>query len=101
LAMRPGIMDVPEEEQKLLEAIRSGAASQDQIKEYEQLHEARSNRLFENGPEAFFSMSELQVAMPQKARIAPSQLCEECREPVMQTKLQEINGRKLCRSCRE
>ncbi len=100
VSMKPGILAVPEEERLLMEKVRAGSASPAEIKEYEKLHEGRSKRLFESGPEAFFSISELQADMPAKARMAPSQLCETCGEPVMQTKLQVVDGRKLCRSCR-
>lgn len=99
LSMKPGVMDIPEDEQNLLNKIRSQSASPDDIKAYEQLHENRSKSLFEKGAGAFFSMEELQIAMPQKARMAPSQPCENCREPVMETKLEDIGGKKLCRSC--
>ena len=99
LSMKPGVMDVPAHEQNLLTKIRSQNASPEEIKEYEKLHENRSMRLFEKGARAFFSMEELQIAMPKTARIAPSQPCENCGEPVMETKLQDIGGKKLCRSC--
>lgn len=99
LSMKPGIMDVPEDERMLMEHIRAGSASPAEIKEYEKLHERRSNSLFERGPGAFFSITELAVDMPAKARMAPSQVCETCGEPVMVTKLQIIDGRNVCRSC--
>jgi formylmethanofuran dehydrogenase subunit E len=99
LSMKPGIMDVPEDEHILLNKIRAQSASPDEIREYEQLHENRSRNLFNRGPSAFFSMEELNVDMPKKARIAPSQLCDTCKEPVMETKLQDIGGEKICRSC--
>ncbi len=99
LSMNPGIMDAPEKEHILLNKIRAQSASADEIREYEQLHENRSRNLFKRGPSAFFSMQELNVKMPQKARMAPSQLCDACKEPVMETKLQDIGGEKICRSC--
>lgn len=99
LSMKPGIMDVPDEEHILLNKIRAQSASPEEIREYEQLHENRSRNLFNRGPSAFFSMEELNVDMPKKARIAPSQLCDTCKEPVMETKLQDIGGVKICRSC--
>jgi len=99
LAMKPGVMDVPEKEHVLLDKIRSQQASPAEIATYEKLHENRSNALFENGPETFFTIQELNIEMPQKARIAPSLPCDRCKEPVMETKLQERDGLKLCRSC--
>lgn len=54
LSMKPGIMDVPEEEHILLNKLRAQNASPEEIREYEQLHENRSRKLFEGGPSAFF-----------------------------------------------
>lgn len=99
LAMRPGVMAVPAEEQALLEKIRSGQASKDEIKKYETIYEARSQTLFAGGPEAFFSSEDVIITLPQKARMAPSKLCDGCGEPVMQTKLQQVDDKRFCKDC--
>jgi len=99
IAMRPGVMDAPENERLLAEKIRSQTASEDEIGEYEALHQSRSTSLFGKGPDAFFATREITLNLPDKARMAPSRLCDCCNEPVMSTKLQEINGKLLCRSC--
>lgn len=99
LAMFPGIMNIPEEEKNLLEKIRNENASQQEIREYETLHEQRSTTLFSKGPEGFFSVEEARIPLPDKARIAPSKLCGICGEPVMETKLQDIDGKLHCRDC--
>ena len=99
LTMQPGIMDVPPDERELLEEIRSGAASSEEIKEYELLYEKRSNNLFEKGPEGFFTIEDARIALPDKARIAPSKLCDMCHEPVMMTKLQKMENKQYCRDC--
>ena len=99
LSMKPGVTDGSEEERLLLDRIRSEQATPEEIKQYETLHQKRSDELFNRGPRAFFDIQPLDSKMPSKARIAPSQLCSRCREPVMETKLQDINGKKLCRSC--
>ena len=53
----------------------------------------------DGGPEAFFNVTPLDLDLPPMARMAPSQPCDGCGEPVMQTKLSDSGGRKLCRSC--
>ncbi len=100
LAMKPGVMVAPAEEQELLEKIRSGSASKEDINSYETMQETRSQALFDGGPDSFFNLEEITITLPQKARMAPSKLCDQCREPVMQTKLQVIDGKQLCRDCR-
>ena len=99
IAMRPGVMDEPAEEKELAEKIRAGTAGRDEIKAYERLAESRSKKLFDGGPEAFFVVEDRDIALPSMARMAPSQLCDECREPVMMTKLAESGDKKLCRDC--
>lgn len=99
LAMYPGVMNAPEEENNLLAKIRNGSASPREISTYEALHEQRSTDLFAKGPEGFFSVEEARIALPDKARIAPSRLCGICGEPVMETKLQEVHGTLHCRDC--
>ncbi len=101
LAMRPNVMNVPEKEKLLAEKIRALEATTQEISEYEELHQNRSRSLFDQGPAAFFSLQEISLKMPAKARIAPSILCDGCSEPVMMTKLQEIDGQQLCRTCKD
>ena len=99
LAMRPNVMNIPQRERLLAEKIRALEANTQEISEYEELHQNRSRSLFDQGPAAFFSVQEINLKMPAKARIAPSILCDGCREPVMITKLQDIDGQQLCRTC--
>ena len=99
LSMKPGVTDAPEEERILQEKIRSGKATSDETTLYETLHEKRSHELFAKGPRAFFTITPLEIKMPPKARIAPSQLCSSCNEPVMETKLQDVKGTNVCRDC--
>ena len=37
--------------------------------------------------------------IPERAKIYPSVVCENCNEPVMITKIKEVSGKKLCFSC--
>jgi len=63
------------------------------------LHETRSQALFAGAPDAFFSVEEVTIRLPQKARMAPSKLCDKCGEPVMQTKLHAAGDKQFCRDC--
>ena len=99
LAMKSNVMAPPAEEQELMEKMRSGGASKEEIQEYETMHEARSQALFAGGSDAFFTLEEVTITLPQKARMAPSKLCDKCGEPVMQTKLQVVDDKQFCRDC--
>jgi formylmethanofuran dehydrogenase subunit E len=47
------------------------------------------------------SFSEVTIEAPEQARIRNSVICAGCSEPVMDTRLKEINGRRLCIPCAE
>lgn len=100
LVLRPGIMDPPEDERLLAERIGAGSATPEEVAACDSRLEERSRRLFEAGPEAFFTVSEISLSLPDKARIAPSKPCAGCGEAVMITKLQEQDGALFCRDCR-
>lgn len=99
LAMKPNVMAPPVGEQELMEKMRSGGASKEDIQKYEVMHETRSQALFDGGSDAFFTLEEVKITLPQKARMAPSKLCDKCGEPVMLTKLQAVGDKQFCRDC--
>ncbi len=101
LVLRPDISGVPEKEQFLAQKIRVAKASSEEISEYEKLYETRSEALFDKGPEAFFTVEDMKIPSPSKARMAPSKMCDICGEAVMETKLTSINSLNYCRACRD
>ena len=101
LLLRSDIWSIPEKEQSLAQKIRESRASKEDIREYEKLYEARSEALFDKGPEAFFTVEDMKVPLPPKARMAPSKMCDICGEAVMETKLTNIDRINYCRACQE
>ena len=101
LVLRSDIWNVPEKEQSLAQKIRESRASKEEIREYEKLYEARSEALFDRGPEAFFTVEDMEIPLPPKARMAPSKMCDICAEAVMETKLTRIDSLNYCRACQE
>lgn len=99
LVLKPEVLDAPEEEKKLRALIQSGHASPDQIRRYEAISEERLRALFADGPKNFFIIQEGAEPLPPHATIAPSEACDSCGEMVMETKLEMLHGRKLCRTC--
>jgi len=82
-----------------LEKIRSGNGSPDEIKYYEKLYETRGEEQFARGPASFFKVEKIHMQLPPKAKLAPSQQCSICQEMVMETKLMDIAGQKICKQC--
>ena len=56
-------------------------------------------RLFGTGPGNFFEIQELTGPLPPAATIAQSLACDSCGEMVMKTKLEDLNGRCVCKGC--
>ena len=83
----------------LIKKIQSDTASESERDEFKKLHKERSFEILEKPIEELFNVQELNIDLPSKAKIEPSEPCEGCGEPVMASKLDEISGKMLCRSC--
>jgi len=101
LVLKPEVFKAPTEEQQLLDLIRSGKASRREIQLYEQMLEERESRLFGGGPDSFFDVERITLSLPPTAVMAPSLPCAVCGEMVMETKLIEAGGQKICRGCED
>ena len=100
LLLKQEAFAVPKEEKLLAEKIGSGKGTAEEIKEYEKLYETRGISQFALGAESFFIIDKLDLRLPPKATLAPSEPCDICQEMVMQTKLEVIDNQKICLACR-
>ena len=87
------------EHRALLVKIKEGTATEEERGQFRERHENASKRILAMRPDELFSISEITVPIPEKARIEPSVNCDQCGEPTMSTKLENKEGRKLCRGC--
>lgn len=84
---------------ELLQKMMAGTLDEAERAEFQQLHQQRSDAILEMPDEDLFTIKATQEALPPKAHMEPSKPCDQCGEPVMGCKLQEVDGRQLCRSC--
>lgn len=84
---------------ELLRKMMAGTLDAAEKAEFQKLHQQRSDAILEMPDEDLFTIKATQEALPPKARMEPSKPCDQCGEPVMGCKLQEVDGRRLCRSC--
>jgi formylmethanofuran dehydrogenase subunit E len=84
---------------ELIKKMQSASASESERNEFEKLHRERSIEILEAPIEALFKAQELNIELPPRAKIEPSEACEDCGEPTMASKLSRVNGLMLCRSC--
>ena len=87
------------EHHQLMAKIKQGTATVEERERFQQLHEAASKRILDKQPEELFSITEITVPLPEKARIEPSVNCDRCGEPTMATKLKQQEEQQLCRGC--
>jgi len=83
----------------LLDKIRQDTATLEERAAFETMHEAASRRILGQPPEALFTLTEVEVPLPEKARIEPSVNCARCGEPTMATKMETVDGEQICRGC--
>ena len=87
------------EHRALLEKVREGTATDNERKSFRAHHEAASLRILDLQPQELFTITNVEVPIPPKARIEPSITCARCGEPTMATKILERDGEKICRGC--
>lgn len=87
------------EHQQLMAKIKQGTATVEERERFHRLHEAASKRILDKQQEELFSITEISVPLPEKARVEPSINCDRCGEPTMGTKLEQVEGQQICRGC--
>lgn len=79
----------------------SGEISDKEQERFQHLHFKRSCLILDAPLEDLFTIRETTMRLPDKATIEPSISCPECGEPVMQSKMEKVGERLLCRGCIE
>lgn len=101
LSLKPGALSINERHRELIEKVTNETATQDEQREFEELHVQRTCEVLEKPLEELFHIADPKMPLPSRARIEPSIFCDRCGEPTMASKLTEKNGKRLCRDCME
>ena len=99
VAMRPGAFAPDPEHMALIQKITRGEADAEEKARFRERHHARSRDILAMGAEDLFKIEAVATELPPRARIAPSEPCAACGEPTMATKMEEVEGRRICRDC--
>lgn len=100
IARKAGNRDpIDAEHRALMDKVRQGTANDEERRAFRKHHEKASMRILDLRPEELFNISEVNLPIPEKAKIEPSINCSRCGEPTMATKLEEKEGEKICRGC--
>ncbi len=99
VALKPAVMELSERHRQLIEKLRADNATEEERKEFWELHRKKSRDILEKPLEDLFSIKRLNPQIPPKARMDPSKLCARCGEPTMGSKLVNFQGKDICRDC--
>ena len=99
---RPGRFadSMPELGQLSAKKEKEGLTDQEKA-QWKSLREELSKRIMDAELEDLFETKEPTWKLPRKARILSTLLCEECGEPVMESRTRRLQDRTLCISCFE
>ncbi len=67
----------------------------------EELREAKIEQFLAASEQEMYWVDEVSLELPPAAQVLPSLLCDSCGEPVMETRLLAVEGRRLCIPCFE
>jgi formylmethanofuran dehydrogenase subunit E len=99
VAMKPDAFKPDEEHMALIQKITRGAETAAEHKRFEELHFKRTCNILEAPVDSLFTISAVEMKLPAKARIEPSEFCARCGEPTMPSKMKIVEGQKVCRAC--
>lgn len=93
--------DSSDAHRQLSARVRSGTAKLEEKARFRELHLVKARRILDAPLEQLFSINEMTMTPPKKARIYASIRCEECGEEAMETRIRKFAGRDLCIPCFE
>lgn len=88
-----------EEQKELFEKQRNNIATQEELARLEALKTKKAFEILGKPVDELFLITPAKVPIPEKARIEPSTQCTRCGEPAMSTKMETIDGKKVCQGC--
>jgi formylmethanofuran dehydrogenase subunit E len=102
LVLRPAIYgDTGPGLRKLHHKMQAEGLSEEEEKVWKQTRADISERIMESDMAELFEFKAPESPMPKKARILTSLTCENCGEPVMETRTRRFNDQVLCIPCFE
>ena len=99
VVLQPGVLGSNDRHQELIDKIRAGRADAGDQEEFKKLHAQRTRAVLGKPLDQLFSIQNVQVPIPEKAKMMPSKICDRCGEPVMSSRLSEVGGQWICRGC--
>ena len=83
----------------LFEKILQGSATEEERRHFREIQSERAERILSMHPDSLFRTKEVEVELPEMARLIESENCDRCGELTMKTKMVECSGKRLCKPC--
>jgi formylmethanofuran dehydrogenase subunit E len=99
VVLRADALQPDEEHQALMQKRIAGTATEVENKRFQELHHQRTREVLEMPADRLFAIAPVETELPARARIEPSQACVRCGEPTMPSKMETLDGERLCRGC--
>ncbi len=86
---------------ELLQKMMGGDATDAEKAEFKKAHLQRTKDVLETPLEKLFNVTRVEMELPSRAHMEPSENCTRCGEPAMPSKMERAGGEKICRGCAE
>jgi formylmethanofuran dehydrogenase subunit E len=98
----PGVLPPRDSErEELFDKMRAGALAPEERKRFGELQIILSQKILDAPLEELFEIKAALPGVPEQAKIQRSAACARCKEEVMETRLREVDGMKVCVPCSE
>ena len=101
VAMKPGPFLRTPEQEAIFQQVRSGNASEDEMKTFRAFQDQRVDEILAEDENTLFKIEKVSSEPPEKARIFKSVTCEFCGESVMEPRARIRDGKIACIPCSE
>lgn len=101
ISLKPDALPQDEKHTTLFAKIKEGSASPEEIQEFRNSHDAKSQRILEMPEEELFWIKEVEIEPPEKAIVYPTLICSNCGEGFMEPLGRIKNGKIVCIPCFE
>ena len=102
IVVRTDALGEPDPEYKAVgERLGSGQAAPGDAERFTELHEQRGQQVLDVPEADLLDVRAVDTAIPARAHIVRSLVCEECGELTMETRTRQFHGRVLCIPCFE
>jgi formylmethanofuran dehydrogenase subunit E len=99
VALKPGVFRPDKEHEALIQKVTRREATAGEKKRFEELHFRRTCDILEAPVDKLFNITSAEMELPARARIEPSEPCARCGEPTMHSKMEVVDGQRVCRGC--